>query len=115
MISRRFDLAAGYPADMNAEIAYGRALALYRLAQHETATIALRSAITDLPRVPKYMLATSIRQPKMNPGYLALGGDDQAWVYREDMRSVWLQTPGAMTWLETVSRQVRPKAARKRQ
>ena len=100
---------------MNPETAYGRALALYRTGQLEAATIALRSAVQDLPRVPKYLLANSIRQPKMTPGYLALGGDDQAWIYREDMRSVWLQTPGAMTWLETVSRQVRPKAARKRQ
>jgi tetratricopeptide (TPR) repeat protein len=109
------ELADGYPGDMNPETAYGRALALYRLGQLETATTALRSAITDLPRVPKHLLADSIRQPKMTPGYLALGGDDQAWIYREDMRSVWLQTPGAITWLETVNRQVRPKAARKRQ
>lgn len=96
-------LAEQYPDDMNPQTAYGHALALFRSGQLEAATASLRKAVVDLPRVPKYLLRESARQPKLNPGYLTFGGDDQAWSYREEMRQVWKDTPGALDWLRKVN------------
>jgi hypothetical protein len=32
------------------------------------------------------------------------GGDDQAWLYREAMRDLWLETPGAIDWLKRTAK-----------
>lgn len=106
-------LCAPYPDDLFPEIAYGRALALFRLKRLEEATVALRAAIVELPKVPRYLLAESIRRPKLHDIGVVPRGDDQAWYYREDMRGTWTQTPEAIAWLGTVQGQVRPRRGRK--
>jgi hypothetical protein len=32
------------------------------------------------------------------------GGDDQAWLYRDEMRDVWLETAGAIDWLKQAAK-----------
>lgn len=93
-------LADGYPGDINAELAYGRVLALYRLERLADAETALREAIERLPKIVRYLTHKRVRQPKINPERVTVGGDDQAWLYRESMREAWLATPGIIDWLK---------------
>ena len=93
-------LAEEYPADLSPDIAYGLVLALYRLGKIDEAGVALRNAVGDLPKVPRYLLAKRVRKPKLDSLGVRVGGDDQAWLYRQEMRDVWEATPGALDWLK---------------
>jgi len=64
---------------------------------------ALSTAREDLPKTAQYLLPTRIRRPRIMPDCIEVGGDDQAWLYRDEMRSVWQQTPGALEWLRAHS------------
>lgn len=93
-------LAEEYPADLNPDIAYGHVLALYRLGRIDQAEVAIRDAVVDLPKVPRYLSAKRVRKPKLDSLGVRVGGDDQAWLYRQEMRDVWEATPGAIDWLK---------------
>ena len=93
-------LARQYPADLNPDIAYGNALALFRLGRTGDADIAIQDAVMDLPKIPRYLLAKRVRKPKLDSVGVRMGGDDQAWLYRQEMRDVWQATPGALDWLK---------------
>jgi len=98
------EIAGNYPRDAQAEIPYGRVLALYRLQRLEEAQDALYVAMEDLPKVALYLTAKRVRTPKLDPMGVQYGGDDQAWLYRDAMREVWLETPGAIDWLKQVGK-----------
>ena len=91
--------AERFPEDMFAETRYGAVLALYRLGRLDEAESRLRQAQDDLPLVLNYLVRARVRRPKMDGYGIAIGGSDQAWLYREDMRDVWTQTDGALAWL----------------
>ena len=91
--------AERYTDDMFAETRYGEVLALYRLGRLADAETRLREAKDDLPAVLRYLVRTRVRRPKLRDGGFVIGGDDQAWLYREEMRAVWTQTEGALDWL----------------
>ena len=92
-------LAARYPGDMHAELAYGRVLALYRLGRRGEAVDALGEAMQYLPLVPDYLLRKRVEQPEISEFRTQIGGADQAWLYRQDMREVWMATDGMRRWL----------------
>jgi len=94
------ELTDCYPNDLHADISYGRVLALYRLGRPTAAADALRAAKTGLPKIPHYLLRNRVKRPKLDGTGFTLGGDDQAWFYRVEMRDVWLDSPGALEWLE---------------
>ncbi|MDZ7841048.1 MAG: hypothetical protein U5R46_09570 [Gammaproteobacteria bacterium] len=98
-------LADQFPEDMFPELAFGRVLALYRLQRLEDARQALGDAKRRLPKVLRALTAKRLARPKMNPPGITLGGDDQAWLYREEMRDVWLATPGAVEWLKAAAKE----------
>jgi hypothetical protein len=93
-------LAEQYPSDLNPDIAYGHALALFRLGRVDEANAAIHEAVIDLPKVPRYLLARRVKKPKIDSVGVRMGGDDQAWLYRQEMRDVWEATPGAFDWLK---------------
>ena len=97
-------LADQYPGDMNPDIAYGKALGLYRLGDRQNAQAALAEAAAALPRIPRFLTAKRIRKPKMEALGVLIGGADQAWIYRQDMQDIWLATPGAVAWLKSAIR-----------
>lgn len=97
-------LADQYPGDMNPDIAYGKALGLYRLGDRQNAQAALAEAVAALPRIPRFLTAKRIRKPKMEALGVLIGGADQAWIYRQDMQDIWLATPGAVAWLKSAIR-----------
>lgn len=101
-------LAQRHDDDVLVEMRYGAALALFRLGQLEKATLALRRCVDDRPKIPKYVVQEEIRQPKLSELGITMGGADEAWYYRQAIRSAWVKTPGALEWLTKVANQVRP-------
>jgi tetratricopeptide (TPR) repeat protein len=98
------EIAGNYPRDAQPEIPYGRVLALYRLQRLEEAQDTLSTAMEDLPKVARYLTAKRVRTPKLDPMGVQFGGDDQAWLYRDEMRDVWLETAGAIDWLKQAAK-----------
>lgn len=88
-----------YPNDMLAEITYGRILAQYRLDHLQDAEQSIKVAIEQLPKVAEYLIKTRVAKPEINDFGFNYGGEDQAWLYRQDMREAWKQTPGCLDWL----------------
>ena len=88
-----------YPNDMFVETRYGAVLALYRLGRRAEAETRLDKAKAHLPRVLRYLVPAHIRRPKVHEDRVSIGGDDQAWLYRDAMREVWAQTDGVLDWL----------------
>ncbi|MBI2296052.1 MAG: hypothetical protein HYU76_08510, partial [Betaproteobacteria bacterium] len=93
-------LAGRYPDDGIVEVAYGRVLALYRLARHTDALAALETARKMSPKVVDYLVRGRVRKPKLDGHYVSYGGDDEAWYYREHMREIWAAVPGLLAWLK---------------
>jgi tetratricopeptide (TPR) repeat protein len=102
------EIAERYPQDHLAETHYGRVLALVRLGRLHEAEQALREAHAALPKVLNYLIAKKRKQPKLNPHGIEIGGNDQAWYYREEMRDVFLATPGMIGWLESTKKRLPP-------
>jgi tetratricopeptide (TPR) repeat protein len=96
-------LAARYPKDLAPETRFGAVLALVRLHRLAEAERALSTARSDLPKTAQYLLPARIRRPRILHDRIEVGGDDQAWLYRDEMRAVWQQTPGALEWLRAHS------------
>lgn len=92
-------LCERYPDDIQPEILYGRALALFLLGRRDEADAALREATEKLPKVLQALRRARMRQPALSPHGITLGGDDQAWLYREEMRDVWLRRDDVRRWV----------------
>jgi hypothetical protein len=97
--SKALTLAQRYPHDLAPETRFGAVLALVRLRRLAEAERALLTARADLPKTTDYLLPARVRRPPAGQGTIEAGGDDQAWFYRDEMRAVWQQTPGALEWL----------------
>ena len=89
-------VASRYEDDMFAELPYGRVLALVRMGRRDAASEAARRAVNALPEVRRYLIRERARQPRIDPYRVALGSKEQAWIYRDEMREVWLGEPEAM-------------------
>ena len=61
-----------------------------------TAIRTTRAAAASLPEVRRYLLREKAKRPEISHIGVTLGGKDQAWIYREEMRDVWLGSPEAM-------------------
>jgi tetratricopeptide (TPR) repeat protein len=99
---RCLDLAARFADDTAPEIRYNEALALYRLGRARSAGAALERAHAWSPRVAGFLRPARVRRPHIDPAGVSMGGDDQAWLYRDAMRDVWAAAPGALEWLGKV-------------
>ena len=89
-------LASRFEDDMFAELPYGRVLALVRMDRLDEASEAARHAVNALPEVRRYLMRERARQPRIDPYGVALGSKEQAWIYRDEMRDVWVGEPEAM-------------------
>lgn len=94
---------AAYPDDNMPALCFGKVLALYRLGDIVNATAALKAANKDNPKIVKFLLPARKAEPKSSPYGIQVGGDDEAWQYREAMRDVWQSVPGAMEWLKRLA------------
>lgn len=108
------EIAERFPDDMFAETCYGRVLALYRLDRREEAAQAMQVAAERLPRVLKHLLRDRVPKPWPDDGGMIIGGEYQAWLYRQDMRETWLSVPGMRDWLLQSSPRTEPRPRQKR-
>ncbi len=86
-----------YPNDF-ATTEYGRVLALFAAGQTEAAATALLEAYQRYPKVWKMLHAANPKRPRSrNPGYVTIGGDDEAYHYRQEHLDLW-RSSGALKW-----------------
>jgi hypothetical protein len=98
-------LAARYPDEVIGDMAFGRTLALVRTGAFAAAEKTLRSSFARESRIPEFLTRPRVTRPKPDPYGMTLGGPEEAWCYRQEMRDVWKRTAGALEWLEsTVAR-----------
>lgn len=93
------DLAARYPKDF-ATLSYNHALALFRLGRLAQAHDALRDARGAYPEVLRMLLAKNPRKPRITPGFVTVGGKDEAWLYLSLHGELW-RKGGALDWART--------------
>ncbi|AJF07537.1 SEC-C domain-containing protein [Geoalkalibacter subterraneus] len=91
-----------FPDDVFVETVYGKLLALYRLGRLKSAQPLAEEAIDAYPLVAPYLTRARIKKPRMSESGIHIGGKDQAWLYREEMRETWQQSPGALDWLKKI-------------
>ncbi len=96
-------LSDAYPEDFEAETAYGRPLAFFRLGRAAEAEAALRGAMDRLPLVAAELLKARHHKPEsLRPGYQTIGGADQAYYYWQNDGALWQRSQGALNWLRRV-------------
>ena len=96
-------LAHTYPADMLVDINFGNVLAHYRLGQLKDAESLLKKAHYEHPLVARMLWRKRVKQPALQPNSITLGGEDEAWIYRDEMRETWAATPSALDWLRKIT------------
>lgn len=89
-------LAERYPDDF-ASTQYGHALALFSAGRSTEAETVLRTAVEAYPKVWKMLHAAKPKQPRMTGYGITVGGDDEAWLYRDMHVDLWRST-GALRW-----------------
>jgi tetratricopeptide (TPR) repeat protein len=94
------ELAQRYSRDFLVDITYGRALALFGLGRREEAQTALDAAIDRSPLVAEYLGRARVPRPEFHGPGITIGGPDEAWLYRDEMRATWKTTQGALNWLK---------------
>ena len=96
--ARALELARA--GDDLAQTVFGRGLALWRLGRREEAEQALRAAAADRPLLVRMLLSEEEpEKPEIEDGTVSVGGEDEAWLYRDEMLDVWKQTPDALEFL----------------
>lgn len=104
-------VAERYPDDF-ASTEYGRVLAYFVAGRLPEAEASLHLAQARHPKVWKMLHAAKPRRPRStNPGYITVGGDDEAWVYRDQHLDLWRST-GALKWSVGIKPAAAPKAAK---
>lgn len=98
-------LAEKYPND-GAELMFNRVLALFMLGRTSEALTAFKQAAGENPKVLKMLVAPKPRRPKINAEYVTVGGDDEAWLYREAHLDLW-RDAGALEWAAQAYKAVR--------
>ena len=97
-------LAAQFPGDLFPEVTYGQVLARYRLGDLDAAREALKIAEKYQTHIPFCLLTANLAQPDPDLPYgVIFGGEEQAWLYREEMLGVWRASDGALDWLRRES------------
>ena len=100
------ELCDRYPDDFLVAIVFGAALALFRLGRRDEAEQRLRQNLRQPSKIPSYLQRDRVPQPEFSPHGITLGGNDEAWLYRREMRATWKATPGAIPWLVKVCRAI---------
>lgn len=94
--SEAVTIAERYPDDF-AWTQYGHALALQACGRAAEAEVVLRAAVEAYPKIWKMLHAAKPKKPRLNDFGVSVGGDDEAWLYRERYLELWRST-GALRW-----------------
>ncbi|EIL94077.1 SEC-C domain-containing protein [Rhodanobacter spathiphylli] len=87
-----------YPDDF-AAMQYNRALALFAAGQSDMAIGALGDAVAAYPKPAAWLLKANPKPPRQDGWGIAVGGDEEAWIYRQETLALWQQLD-AMSWLQ---------------
>jgi len=94
------ELLERYRDDGGATWAYTRALWTFRReGASERANVALQAAIQNNPFAPTYLLGEK-ELPDTPPDLIQMGSESEALEYCVQAANGWLQTPGALEWLQ---------------
>ncbi|NND92124.1 MAG: SEC-C domain-containing protein [Granulosicoccus sp.] len=89
-----------YPDDMLGSVNLNRVLALFLLDRREEAATALRTAGPRLREIRKAIVQERYGKPRdVQYDRVSIGGRDEAWFYRQDMRAIWKDS-AAIDWLK---------------
>lgn len=114
LLRRRFEdalkFAGHYPEDF-AAMHYNRALALYMAGQSGRALAELHEATEASPKLLAWLLKDNPKQPKPGRFGIRVGGDEEAWLYRQEMLSVWTEL-GALDWARDCAKAFKAKRRR---
>lgn len=95
-----------YGSDPSPNMVYGRVLALYQLGRKKEAAAALAEAMRYRPLVAKELIKKTHRAPKdSHPGYIMVGGADEAYHYWRGTGEFWAQTRGAIALVRKALRE----------
>ncbi len=100
-------LCESYPDDF-AAMQYNHALALFAAGESGLAVTALRDAVDAYPKLLAWMLKSDPKPPAQSQWGIAVGGDEEAWIYRRETLALW-QHLGAMDWLRTCAKALKKK------
>ncbi|MEO7936376.1 MAG: SEC-C domain-containing protein [Dokdonella sp.] len=89
-------LSDRYPDDL-APMRYNRALTLFALGEIDKAATALGDAIKHYPKPLACLLKVNPKVPKQGKYGIAIGGDEEAWIYRNEHLHLWNQF-AALEW-----------------
>ena len=104
-------LVAEYEDDASAEWAYTKALLAFREEGESPQANKLLAQATKVNKhVPAYLLGHK-QLPRELPPYITMGGEDEAVSYVVGNRRVWLNTPGAISWLRKTLKRAVAQAA----
>jgi tetratricopeptide (TPR) repeat protein len=103
-------LSDRYPDDFG-NMRYDRALALFAAGRRGEALTALRDAAEDSPKLLAWLLKTNPKPPRQGQWGIRVGGDEEAWLYRQNTLRLW-ERLGAMDWLRACAKEL---ASRRRQ
>ncbi len=100
-------LSDRYPDDF-ANMRYNRALALFAAGRRGEALTALRDAVEDSPKLLVWLLKTSPKPPRQDKWGIRVGGDEEAWLYRQNTLGLW-ERLGAMDWVRACAKELAPR------
>lgn len=86
-----------YPDDF-AAMQYNHALALFAAGKSGLAVTMLHAAVDAYPKLLTWLLKGNPKPPAQGQWGIAVGGDEEAWIYRHETLALW-QHLGAMDWL----------------
>lgn len=99
-----------YKDDAMAGLLYGRSLVLFKTGDRKRAEQELKAALSLSPKIAAELLKASHRRPEAEmPGYITMGGWDEAFEYWEAFGRFW--DKDALEWLRDIAAgmQVQPK------
>lgn len=94
-----FNLVSLYPKDVFMGINMAKVLALWATGEINNAKKLWQKIQKNNPHIKKYMYKSKISAPECEPYRITMGGEDEAWIYRESARDIWLAHKGAISWL----------------
>lgn len=107
-------LLTSYEDDSSADWVYAKTLAAFRReGDCKAAAKLLKQAMNVNKHVPAYLLGNK-QLPEELPPYISPGDEDEAVGYVAGNRRVWLNTPGAISWLRKTLGSPMPKAPKPR-
>ena len=95
------NLNSQFPDDIFPDLIFGKALAYIQLGQIDKAKPSLKKVVSLYPKIVDTLTRPLVEAEDLSSGYIVMGGEDQAFAYRQTYLKYWLATPEAMPLLKS--------------